>query len=55
MQDASRAIEDLIAEHMPVSHAAFEAAARGLFLVVRRSDPSNYCPTRRRRPDRRAP
>jgi 4-aminobutyrate aminotransferase-like enzyme len=34
LQDPSRPIEDLIAEHMPVSHAAFEAAARGLFFSL---------------------
>jgi 4-aminobutyrate aminotransferase-like enzyme len=34
LQDASRPIEDLISEHMPVSHAAFEAASHGLFFSL---------------------
>ncbi len=34
LQDASRPIEDLIAEHMPASHAALEAAAHGLFYSL---------------------
>ena len=32
--DATRTLEDLVGEHLPASHAALQAAARGLFFSL---------------------
>ena len=34
LADGSRSLEDLVGEHMPASHAALQAAARGLFFSL---------------------
>ena len=32
LSDGGRTLEDLVSEHLPASHAALQAAARGLFF-----------------------
>src|SRR3954463_2839010 len=34
LSDGARALEDLVSEHLPASHAALQAAARGLFFSL---------------------
>src|SRR3954447_1801543 len=35
LSDGARALEDLVSEHLPASHAALQAASRGLFFSLR--------------------
>jgi len=34
LSDGARALEDLVSEHLPASHAALQAASRGLFFSL---------------------